>query len=357
MKINRGKWLHTLQWLGGILGLVLIMLWASGSMRQRLAGGRVAAETGQPLPAGGHLHEVAYAEVSEDVLLAGTVHSEQHINLSARIPAYVEEVRVNAGDRVPAGRLLMALDQRELVEEQAAAEAILQQAETAFERSRRLLETNATTPQAHESAESNYRAARAQAERVKVMLTYTRIKAPIDGIVSDRFVEAGDLAAVGQTLLTIFDPTRLRIEVPVPASLIDHFRVGTQCPVILDLVREPIAGTVTEIVSAFDPVTRTRTVKLRLDTTREDVLPGMYGQVQVSTGTTPAILLPVTALQQVGQLQSVLLHREGRLHRRLVRTGPRHQEQVRIISGLTPGDQVWVPPPPPAARERKPSDV
>jgi len=343
MKIDRHRFILTIKSLAALAALVFIMLWASGAMRTRMAPGRLPAEPGISLPEDGHVVTVQYEDFPEYVTLSGTVHSEQQINLSARLPAYVEAIHVNAGDRVPEGRLLIALDQRELREEQTAAQAVLQQAETAYQRSQRLLETNATTPQAHEAAESQYRAARAQAERVNVMLSYTRIQAPIAGIVSDRFVEAGDLAAMGQPLLTIFDPTRLRIEVPVPASLIHLFPVGTQLPVTLDQETQPRTATVTEVVSAFDPVTRTRRVKLHLGETGDWVLPGMYGQVIVPTGASQAILLPPQAIEKVGQLESVMVVQGDRLQRRLVRTGPSHEGKICILSGLNPGDQVWLP--------------
>jgi RND family efflux transporter MFP subunit len=343
MKTDRNRIILTLKALAALIALGIIMLWVSGILRDRVDGGSITAQTGQPIPPGGHIITLQIEEIPDYVTLSGTVHSEQQINLSARLPAYVETVHVKAGDRVPEGHLLMALDQRELREELAAAQARLEQAETAFRRSERLLETNATTPQAHESAESNFRAARAQAERVHVMLTYTRIQAPIDGIVSDRFVEAGDLAYMGQSLLTIFDPTRLRIEVPVPASLIHLFPVGATFPATVDQEKQQRTGTVTEVVSAFDPVTRTRRVKLRLDETGDTLLPGMYGQVIVATGTTRGILLPPHAIERVGQLESVMVENGNRLQRRLVRTGPAHDGRICIISGLHAGDRVWIP--------------
>ncbi|MFU8780181.1 MAG: efflux RND transporter periplasmic adaptor subunit [Kiritimatiellia bacterium] len=329
--------------LAALAALLLIMLWASGALQSRMPGGRLALEKDVTLPPGGVLLTVAFEQIPDFVGLSGTVSSERHITLSARLPAFVEAVHVNAGDRVPEAHLLIELDQRELREEQAAAQAALHQAETAFRRSERLLETNATTPQAHEAAESNFLAAQAQAERVKVMISYTRIQAPITGVVADRFVEAGDLASMGQPLLSIYDPTHLRIEVPVPASLIHHFQVGTQLPVILDLETKPRNGIVTEIVSAFDPVTRTRRVKLRLADAGENILPGMYGEVIVPAGQTRTIMLPAHAIKRIGQLESVTILSRNGLERRLVRTGPHHNGMRSVVSGLNEGDQVWIP--------------
>jgi RND family efflux transporter MFP subunit len=329
--------------LAACIALLFIMAWASGGLQSRMRGGKLNTERDTALPDGGTLLRITLEAVPEFVVLSGTVSSDRQITLSARLPAFVEAVHVNAGDRVRNGTLLMELDQRELREEQLAAKAALLQAETAFGRSARLLETNATTPQAHEAAESAFRAAQAQAERVNVRLSYTRIQAPIDGVIADRFIEAGDLASMGQRLLSIFDPANLRIEVPVPASLVHHFEVGTQLPVRLDLEVAPRKGTVTEVVSAFDPVTRTRRVKLRLESAGPNVLPGMYGQVIVPAGQTSAIILPIHAITRVGQLESVKVHTPHGLQRRMVRTMIQPEDKVRVISGLDEGDQVWIP--------------
>lgn len=328
---------------GGIAGLAVIMIWASGALRSRQAPGVVAAEPGEPLPAGAVVVTARRATVPVRIALAGTVRSERHINLSARLPAYVEAVHVSAGATVQAGDLLVELDQRELREELAAAQAQFAQAETAYRRSERLLETNATTAQAHETAEAAYRSAVANVERVNVMLSHTRITAPLNGIVSDRFIEAGDLASPGQVLVSVYDPARLRLEVPVPARLVGSFTVGRTVRIDLDQSPGPQSGTVTEVVSAFDPVTRTRRVKVRIDEAGANVLPGMYGQALIETDPDEAVLLRAVAVQRVGQIERIALVHDGRVHTRLVRTGPRHGEDLEILSGLVGGETVMLP--------------
>jgi len=326
--------------LAGLLGLAVIVVWTSGALRSKQEPGKLEAEQAVAVPEGAVVVTARRETVPERVALSGTVRSERRINLSARLPAYVEAVHVSAGASVKEGDLLLALDQRELLKDLAAAEAQLAQAETAYQRSKRLLETNATTAQAHESAESAYKSAAAGMERVKVMLSYTRITAPLDGVVADRYIEAGDLAGAGQVLLSVYDPARLRLEVPVPARLIAHFPEGCEVSVTLDQRPVPMKGVVTEVVSEFDPVTRTRRVKIHLEDAHAEALPGMYGQVVIETDPHSAVLLPAEAVTRIGQLESVQVVREGRMSRRLVRTGPRHGAQVEILSGLEGGEQV-----------------
>ena len=151
-------------------------------------------------------------------------------------------------------------------------------------------------------------------------------------------------ASSGQVLVSVYDPSRLRLEVPVPARLISHFPVGREVQVKLDLGDALVKGTVTEVVSAFDPVTRTRRIKVHLDEVADAaVLPGMYGQVLLDVEPHATVLLPVDSVIRIGQLESVQVVRDGRVFRRLVRTGPRHDGQVEILSGLAAGEQVVLP--------------
>lgn len=329
---------------GALLGLVVIVVWTSGVLRDRVAPGKLEGPAADPLPEDAVTVTARREQVPVNVSIPGTVHSERRINLSARLPAYVEAVNINAGYSVLEGDILVELDHREILKELAAAEAQFDQAETAYQRSKRLLETDATTVQAHEAAESAYKSAAANVERVNVMLSYTQVTSPLNGVVADRYIEAGDLAGAGQVLLSVYDPTRLRLEVPVPARLISHFPEGREVNVMLDQMPEVLKGTVTEVVSEFDPVTRTRRVKIRLEDVPETVLPGMYGQVHLAIDEHEAVLLPETALKRIGQLELVQVVRDGSLYRRLVRTGPRHDGQVEILSGLEGGETVLTNP-------------
>ncbi len=326
--------------LSGLIGLVLIMIWSSGMLRTKRAPGVIDVPPGAPLPAGAEVVEAVLQAVPSRVALGGTVRSERKIQLSARLSAYVEDVRVTAGSIVRRDDLLVALDQREILEELSAAEAQLAQAETAYQRAKRLLETHAIPMQAYEAAESVYKSASANVERIKVMVSYTRITSPMDGVVADRYVETGDLAGPGQVLLTVYDPARMRLEVPVPARLIAHFEKGTEVRVLLDQRAEPVIGTVTEVVSEFDTTTRTRRVKLRLEGVDADILPGTYGQVVMNVDPFDAILLPEECIIRIGQLELVQEVRDGWTMRRLVRTGPKHEGLVEILSGLAPGASV-----------------
>ncbi len=328
----------------GVVGLVVIIVWTSGALRDRTAPGKIEHIPGFPLPPDADTVPVISAQVPANVEIVGTVRSEREIHLSSRISAYIKDVLVSAGKLVKEGDLLVELDQREIREQLAAAEAQLAQAKTAFERAKRLLETNATTRQSFEAAESAFKAAAANVDGIKVMLSYTRILSPLDGVVTDRRIEIGDLAGPGQVLLSVYDASRLRLEAWVPARLVKHFTSGRVVQVVLDHPQRELTGKIAEIVGELDPATRSQLVKIQLEGAPQDVLPGAYGHVRIETDRHTAILVPASTVYRIGQLEYVQVVRGDRVIRRLVKTGPALGSRIEILSGMVVGEQVLLNP-------------
>ena len=328
----------------GIVGLAVVIAWSGGFLAKKVRPGKLESQPDLALPAGAETVEVQAETAPVRVEVVGTTASEEKINLSARIPAYVGEIYASAGDRVKKGQKLIALDARDIRQKLAAAEAQLNQAQTEYERTQKLFESQATTQQALTAAESMYNAARAQVAEVKVMLTYAQVESPIDGIVTERRVEAGDLAAPGMLLLAVYDPQRMRLEAPVPVRLVDRLVLGQEVEVALDRPARTFKGAVAEIVSEVDAATRTQLVKVHLDGVEGDVLPGTFGLLWVDAEPREAIFVPASAVVRIGQLAFVQVVRDGRAFRRLVKTGPAQGDRVEILSGLRAGDVVLAQP-------------
>ncbi len=330
--------------ISGIVGLALVIAWSGGFLAKKTKPGKLESQPGFALPADAETIEVKVETAPVRVEVVGTTASEEKINLSARIPAYVGEIFASAGDRVKKGQRLIALDDRDIRQKLAAAEAQLNQARTEYERAQQLFEKQATTDQALTAAESMFNAAKAQVEEVKVMLTYAQVESPIDGIVTERRVEAGDLANPGMLLLAVYDPLRMRLEAPVPVRLIDRLALGQEVEVSLERPARVLKGAVSEIVSEVDSASRTQLVKVHLEGVEGDVLPGTFGRLWVAAEPREALFVPASAVVQIGQLSFVQVARDGRAVRRLVKTGPARAGRVEILSGLRAGEAVVVNP-------------
>jgi RND family efflux transporter MFP subunit len=333
-----------LKWPVSIAGLVLMIAWTGGAFHVKTAAGKLEIEVGKPLPENAKTHTVAVVPVAPRIDVVGTVASEESVHLSARISAYVSSVFASASQSIKKGQVLIELDSREMREKLAAANINLKQSRTEYNRTLSLYKQKAATEQSLTAAESMYNAAQSQIAEIKVMLTYTQIKSPINGIVTDRKVEKGDLANPGQILLRVYDPLNMRMEVPVPVRLIEKLSLGQAVAISLDRPNRPFKGRVSEIVSAIDPLSRTQEVKVHINNKKGDILPGTFGRVWVYEDPHPAVLVPASAVVLSGQLEMVHLVQDNRVVRRMVKSGPSFGKKVEILSGLSQGDVILVSP-------------
>jgi membrane fusion protein (multidrug efflux system) len=323
-------------------GLVALMVHASGACHRKVGDGRLDVAAGRPAHGLATVQALRQPE-TERLELVGTAASHLSVNLSARINAYVNDVQATAGDRVKAGQKLVVLDDREIREQLTAAEAQMKQADTEFKRARQLFAANAFSEQALTAAEAEATSAKAQVDRIRVLLTYAQVTAPMAGVVTERRVEVGDLASAGQVLLVLYDPTRMRLEVPVPVRLLDRLPLGRTLEVQLDYPSRVVTGQVTEVVSEIDADSRTRKVKLLLQDDSGDVLPGAFGRIGVEDSVRDCVSLPARAVLRRGQLEMVEVVEGERAVQRLVRTRTLDADRVEILSGLSGGETVVVP--------------
>ncbi len=337
-------WLRRLKPVIGLAVLIGLIVGSVGVFKKRVAPGRREFLPGRAVQPDEPRVQVALKPVAPRVDVVGTVASEIKVNLSARIPACVREIFVVAGSPVTNGQTLVLLDDRELKEQATAAEAQFKQAEADYNRARQLFDNKATTQQALTAAESLFIAARAQWERSKVMLTYARIASPLNGVVTDRRVEPGDLAAPGLVLLSVYDPSSLQLEAAVPVRLIDKLPLGREVALSLDRPAGELKGEVRQIVSEIDPLSRTQLVKVGIREPQAGTLPGTFGRLWVEDDPRPALLVPASAVFRAGQLEFVEETREDRAFRRAVRTGMAYGDMVEILSGLADGDAILAQP-------------
>lgn len=317
----------------------------------------------------------------------GTVRSRRQVAVAAQVNATVVSVAVEAGQAVSAGARAVALDDRDLVarrtqarqglaaaeaavlraqEGKAAGEARLAQAQAAYERVQGFVEQGAATPEQLEAAQAGFLEARAavagadaaiaaalaQREQAQAALTsaevalgHATIAVPIDGVVSERAVEAGDLAWPGRTLFTVLDPSALRLEARVREGLIGRVQPGDELEVQLPGLSTTRSGRVTEVLPAADA--RSRTFEVRVDLGEPPVvgaLPGMFGRLRIPVGTRMAVCVPDRAVSRVGQLETVLVRGDEGFRRRLVTTGQRFADgTVEVLSGLRGEETIGYP--------------
>ena len=287
--------------------------------------------------------EVKVSEVPIRVEVTGQVETMYQATLSSRIQGTIEKVLIREGTQVKKGQTLIELDNRDLQAELERTVAEVENAKAHLARVKNLYEEDAVSKQEMENATRTFKVSEANRRAVLAQLSYTVIRAPFDGVITERKVEAGELASSGQTLLKMEDPNRLRLEAMVAENDLKAIALGHQILVIIDaLPGESLVGTVSRILPAGDPQTHTFTVKVDLPPT-PGLRTGMFGRLQLDKGVSRTIVLPSSAIIERGELTSVFVVDPDHVARlRWVRVGRRFNQQTEILSGINEGERVLI---------------
>lgn len=274
--------------------------------------------------------------------VTGLVSAVTQATLSSKVQGTIQEVRVREGSAVTKGQTLVVLDNRDLKAELARADAEVENARSHWRRMEQLFASEAVSRQELENATRAYKVAEAARKGVLAQLSYTEIKAPFAGVVTEKKVEAGELASPGQPLLKIEDPERLRLEATVAESDIKAVARGGRVAVVIDALdgQQPLPGTVAQILPSGDPATHTFLVKVDLPPT-PGLKAGMFGRMQVDRGASETIVIPRSAVVERGQLTGVFAVGPDMIARlRWIKVGRALGEDLEVLSGLAAGERV-----------------
>jgi HlyD family secretion protein len=189
-----------------------------------------------------------------------------------------------------------------------------------------------------ESAEGHYRAASAQ-------LSYSEIRSPIDGVVTDRPLYVGDLAAANQAILTVMDVSSLVAKAHIPQSDTAQLKIGDAARVMLADGQESAGGRVTLISPALDPGSTTTEVWVETKKPSSFLKPGMTVGLEITAKTVnDAIAVPSSAVFKNADGTSYLLvaGSDKKAHQRVVQLGLRNADLTQITAGINAGDPVIV---------------
>ena len=227
-----------------------------------------------------------------------------------------------------------------------AAQAAHDQAKIELERVRRLFEQNAASRIELDRVNADFRSSEAGLQRARelvaeaqVTLDYATNRSPIDGTVVDKRVESGDTVSPGQILLSLYDPHRMQLVASVRESLAHELKTGENILVEVDALQLRCEGLISEIVPEAEAASRAFQVKVT-GPCPPGVYPGMFGRLIIPLREETVLVVPKTAVRQVGQLRVVDAVHGDRLVRRAVTLGRDFGERVEVLSGLRAGEQV-----------------
>ncbi|HYZ84107.1 MAG TPA: efflux RND transporter periplasmic adaptor subunit [Bryobacteraceae bacterium] len=338
---------------------------------------------------------VKLAPSDANLELSGTVQAVTETGLYARADGYVKNRIADIGDRVRRGDLLVELESPEVDQQLRQAQATLQQArsalrqaeaareqaranaalaETTMSRWKELVEKGILSRQegdeksaVYEARQADVAAAEAQIEaaqnavqageanvaRLQEIQSFQKVRAPYDGVITQRNVVLGTLVSAGSSnalrelyRITQLDP--LKMMVPVPQSFVPSIRVGLDCFIeVQELGNKPFRARVTRTANALDIASRTMLTEVQFSNPSGEVLPGMYAKVRfVTSRTTPPLVVPSDAIMTGSSGPTVVYLRGNNVaHIARVSLGRDDGASTEILSGLEPGDMVVLNPP------------
>lgn len=308
--------------------------------------------------------KVTRENLSRDVRIPAEFRPYTEVELHAKVSGYLQQMKVDFGDRVKAGQLLATIEIPELQDELTNASATERKIEADHKNAHlvfsRLLAVNQAHPnlvaqQDLDAAESRdadtsagIAAAKADVEKYQTLLAYTQITAPFDGVVTWRYADPGAMIQAGTSsqgvpLLRISDNYRLRLDFPVSVDYVQGVQVGAPVDVRIDsLGGKTFTGKISRFTDRVDESTRTMTVEMDVANPDLKLIPGMYASVDLKVDQrTNAIAIPTEAVT-AGKDTVYVINSNNQVEERTIKLGLETPAKYEVLSGLKDGDLVLI---------------
>lgn len=282
--------------------------------------------------------------VVDAILASGQIESIQSVELRPEIEGRLAAILVREGAEVVKGTPLFQVDDGELKAEVARAEADRDLARQALERTRELIDQQASSQADLERAEATARSTRAQYDLLSLRLARTTVRAPFSGVVGQRFVSVGDYLTTSTRLASLQTVHPQRAAFQVPERYAAALKVGQR--VVFRVAALP-GKEYTGVVDFVDPVVqlpgRTITVKAEVANPQRELQAGMFIDARLATAVRPnAVVIPEDAILPIQGSSFVWVAKDGKATRREVVLGVRTPGWVETKSGVEAGESVVV---------------
>ncbi len=292
---------------------------------------------------------------------SGKIEAKNNADLSTRMMGFVNGIHVKVGDKVKKGQLLLNIKNTDLQAKRAQIEASITAATAAFNNAKKdydrfkiLFAENSASPKEMDDVTTHFDMAKAQLEaanqmknEINAQFSYANITAPFDGVITNKYINLGDLANPGVPLLSMESPGNFQIIAMVPENEISKIQSGSNVAVLIKSLDVTIPGKVVEVSSSSKNTGGQYLVKALLDKTDAHILSGMFATAQFpiapTTKTVSMVLIPQSALVENGELKGVYtISDQNRALLRWLRLGKIYGDQVEVLSGLNSEEQYIV---------------
>jgi RND family efflux transporter MFP subunit len=303
------------------------------------------------------LRTLRLTDDAQGAVITGSIQPERRADLRAEVSSVVMQVLKENGEPVRRGDLLVRLDDTAIRDSLASAEEAARASTQAYEQAERQVQRlktlqgqGMTSMQALEDAEvrrnnaqSDLVAARSRVVSARQMLHRTEVRAPFDGIVSERKVSVGDTVQIGKELVKVIDPASMRFEGMVSADRMPEIRIGQSVAFRVNgYPQTDFAGKVKRVDAAANPATRQVEVLVEFTGGTTPRMTGLYAEGRIASNSTQALMLPESSVVRVGDSAYAWRIQGATLSKVPVQLGERdaRRGEYRVRGGLSEGDRV-----------------
>jgi membrane fusion protein (multidrug efflux system) len=275
-------------------------------------------------------------DISSYLVFSSTVETEAAVEIHPEVSGRVEEVRVEEGDQVSAGDLLVRLENDQALLEHRESEVNLRHSEISFKRTEQMFTRNLISAQEYEDNQYQLDQARLRLERASLDLTHTEIRAPFTGMITSRQVQVGARVAPGVKLYDLVKLDDIIARVHVPGRYLRTVQIGQVAEVASDFLEDmSFEGYVKRISPVVDPNSGTCKVTIGLRDQWEHLRPGMFVSVRVVIDThQDAILVPKEAVVYDGSDRYVFVVSDSAAQRVQLDVGYENGSFIEALSDI-----------------------
>jgi membrane fusion protein (multidrug efflux system) len=334
-----------------MLGAVAVLLTALGFVKFKQVQTAVQAASFQPPPVAVTSMVVRQEQWPATMGVIGTMEAVQGVMVSADLPGTVAKINFVSGQSVRVGDVLIELDTRQERAQLASLEAQRELAGVNFGRTEQLVKDGVVSRQEYDRATADQKQTTANVGEIRATIERKTIRAPFSGVLGIRKVNLGQYLAAGNPVVQLQALNPIYVNFGVPQQEVGQVKMGRSLRVTTEnLAGQVFAGKVTAFDSVVDESTRNIQVQATLPNPQGKLRPGMFVQVQVGVGADRSVIsLPASAINYAPYGDSVyiitdLKDPKGQTYRgvrqQYVKVEGSRGDQVGVISGLKPGDEV-----------------
>ena len=283
--------------------------------------------------------QVFVREVPQEAVYTSTVQAYVKNNIAPQTAGRITKINVEIGDFVKEGQVLAEIDKAQLLQ----AQLQLQNQEVELQRLKSLYEEGGLSQSDYDAMQLQYNVLKTQVDN---LIENTTLRSPINGVVSARNYDVGDMYAMSMPIFTVEQIVPVKLLIGVSETDYSKVKKGDSVTVTADAIPDKtFYGKVNRIYPTVDPATRTFTVEVKIDNSYRTLRPGMFARATVNFGSNNNVVIPDVAVvkqQGSGERFVYVLNEDNTVTYKKVVLGRRMGAEYEVLEGLQDGDKIVI---------------